>query len=209
MVIKLIHIGKCGGSTVAKMLQKNNIKYKEIHISKPIFNKNDKYLIVIRNPIDRFISAFNWRYKLVVLDKTQEERFVGEKNTLIKYSRVNNLSENIDSFDINKSYIHHIYEDINFYLGDFLKKCKKENIIGIVTQENLQYDIKKIFNICENNINNNKNHTVVDKYISNIGYDLLKDYLYKDYECIHKLFAMGCLSDKQYKNLSKNSQSIE
>ena len=55
-------------------------------------------MIVIRNPIDRFISAFNWRYKLVVLDKTQEERFVGEKNTLIKYSRVNNLSENIGDF---------------------------------------------------------------------------------------------------------------
>jgi hypothetical protein len=201
--INIIHIGKCGGSTIEKILTKNNIEFNKIHITKPIFNKKYKYLITIRNPIDRFISAFNWRYKLVVLDKIQENRFEGEKDTLIKYGCVNNLAENITSFDINKSYIHHIYEDINFYLDDFLGKCKKENIIGILTQEDLQHDIKQIFNICDTNIHINQNNTIINKYISSQGYDLLKNYLYKDYECINKLFAMGCLSDKQYKILSK------
>jgi len=200
--MKLIHIGKCGGSTVTHILSKNNINHEYVHITKPIFDEKCKYLIVIRNPIDRFISAFNWRYKLVVLDKTQENRFVSEKDTLIKYGCVNNLAENIAFFDINETYIHHIYEDINFYLHDFLGKCKKENIIGVVTQEDLNYDIKQIFNISNDNVHifdNNKS----DKYISNIGYNLLKQYLYKDYECINKLFDMGCLTDKQYNILSK------
>lgn len=201
--INIIHIGKCGGSTIHYVLAKNNIEVNEIHIAKPIFNEKYKYLITIRNPIDIFISAFNWRYKLVVLDKIQENRFEGEKDILIKYGCVNNLAENITSFDINKSYIHHIYEDINFYLDDFLKKCKKENIIGIVTQEDLQHDIKQIFNNCDTDIHINQNNTIINKYISSQGYDLLKNYLYRDYECINKLFAMGCLSDKQYKILSK------
>jgi hypothetical protein len=201
--INIIHIGKCGGSTIDNILTKNNIKFNKIHIMKPIFNTKYKYVITLRNPIDRFISAFNWRYKLVVSDKTQENRFKGEKDTLIKYGCVNNLAENITSFDINESYIHHIYEDINFYLDDFLGKCKKEDIIGILTQEDLQNDIKQIFNICDTNIHINQNNTITNKYISSQGYKLLKNYLYKDYECINKLFDMGCLSDKQYKILSK------
>jgi hypothetical protein len=202
MAIHVIHIGKCGGTTLTHILKTNKIDHQIIHVKKPIFNDNYKYLIIIRNPIDRFISAFNWRYKLVVLDKTQENRFVGEKDTLIKYKSANNLAEHIDDFYINKPYIHHISEDINFYLNDFLIKCKKENILGVVTQEYLDDDIKQILNICSDNMHQNNNPSS-DKYISNLGYDLLKQYLHNDYKCINKLFDMGCLSDKQYKILSK------
>ena len=41
------------------------------------------------------------------------------------------------------------------------------------------------------------------KKISEKAYDILKKYLHKDYECIDKLFKMGCISKKQYKLLSK------
>jgi hypothetical protein len=144
MGVQLIHIGKCGGSTVASLLDKHNIRTRHVHIKKPVFNPRDKYLIVIRNPIDRFISAFNWRYKLVVLDETQKNRFPGERDILTKYATVNNLAENIAAFDVNKTYIHHIREDISYYLSDFLQKCKKENILGVVTQENLNHDMEQI-----------------------------------------------------------------
>ena len=201
--MQVIHIGKCGGSTVINVLKKNKIACDEIHINEPKFNDKHKYLIVIRNPIDRIISAFNWRYKLVVIDKKQEKRFLDEKNTLTKYKCINTFAENILNFDVKKTYIHHIYENIDFYLSNFLTKCKKENIIGVVTQENLEYDIQQIFKIRVNNIHINKNNTKTDKFISDKGYDLLKQYLYKDYECIDKLFSMGCISQKQYDILSK------
>ena len=203
MVLKVIHIGKCGGSTVISLLKKNNIEFENIHITKPVFNENDKYLIIIRNPIDRFVSAFNWRNKLVVKDKIQENRFLGEKNTLIKYNCINTLAENICDFDVNKTYIHHIYENIDFYLYDFLKNVKKENIICFVSQENLEYEMKEIFNISSDFIQLNKNNTVTDKYLSELGKKLLKEYLQKDYECVDKLFHMGCLTQKQYDILSK------
>lgn len=204
MTIKLIHIGKCGGTTVSSILNANNIVHENIHITKPIFNVNDKYLIVIRNPINRFISAFNWRYKLVVMDKTQETRFLNEKNILTNYDCINNLAENIEEFDINNTYIHHIYENIDFYLSDFLTNCKKENIIGVVTQENLNNDVEKIFNLNLNyHVMHNKNDTKTDTYLSTIGYELLKKYLHKEYECVDKLFELGCLSNQQYDILSK------
>lgn len=67
------------------------------------FDINEKYVIVLRNPIKRFISAFNWRYKLVIDDKTQTNRFIGEKEILEHYNCVNNLAEKIKDFDINKT----------------------------------------------------------------------------------------------------------
>jgi hypothetical protein len=204
MIIKVIHIGKCGGSTLRYILDKYAIKYELFHIAKPTFEENCKYVIIIRNPIDRIISAFNWRYKLVVLDKTQENRFAGEKNTLEKYKCINNFAEQIEHFDVSKTYIHHIYEDINFYLCDFLKNVKRENILGVITQENLIDDIKNIFNVCDDICDTRvKYNSGTNKYISETGYNLLKKYLYKDYECINKLFSLGLLSDQQYDVLSK------
>ena len=104
------------------VLQNNNIHFKEIHIKEAIYNKYNKYVILIRNPISRFISAFNWRYRLLNINLTQQYRFIGEKETIEKYDNVNNLAENIENYDEDREYIHHIKENINFYIGNFLKK---------------------------------------------------------------------------------------
>jgi len=205
MGLIIIHIGKCAGSSLREILTLNNINYSVVHLKKAQFNKNNKYVIILRNPISRFISAFNWRYKLVVLDKVQKNRFPGERKILLKYKNVNTFSKHIDNYDKVKNYIHHIYENINFYLCDFLKKAKKENILGIITQENLIEDIKTIFNINianNNNIELRKNDTYVYKFMSQQGHELVKKYLCKDYKCIDKLFEMGCLTTEQYKVLS-------
>ena len=78
-----VHIGKCGGSSLwqvipdSPLLKKRFNNVTKVHISKPpIFNKAS-YLIVLRNPIKRAISAFNWRYKLVVERSLQRTRFEG------------------------------------------------------------------------------------------------------------------------------------
>jgi hypothetical protein len=139
---------------------------------------------------------------LVIIDQIQKDRFNGEKDTLIKYGTINNLAENIDNFDIDKNYIHHIKENINYYLEDILLKCKKENIIGVVTTENINNDMKKIFGV-DVDVHNHKNDIKIEKKLSDIGYEKLKKYLLKDYECIDKLYLMGCLTDEQYKILSK------
>jgi hypothetical protein len=201
--IVLIHIGKCGGSTISEVLNNHHIPHSEVHIHSCKFDSTRKYLIVIRNPIQRFISAFNWRYKLVVDDKTQSNRFRGEKETLEKYGTVNNLAENIDIFDVSKTYIHHIKEDIHHYLGDFLKDCKKENILGVITTETLDSDCLELFG-AHNKIRARANEKNYTKTLSPLGYDKLKKYLHKDYECITKLFELGLLTEEKYKILSES-----
>lgn len=196
----LIHIGKCGGSTLEKHFQTNKITFDNVHIRKPIYNTRAKYIILIRNPIQRFISAFNWRYKLVVEDETQKNRFRGERQVLTYYKTANNLAENIGSFNIDETYIHHIKENIHYYLGDILKNCKKENIACVLTTENLDKDMKQHFGF-ENTIHEKNNP--MDKQISESAYTNLKQYLHKDYECIDALYKLGCLTEEQYTILSE------
>lgn len=204
----LVHIGKTGGSTVKLALRDNKILYSEIHTRKAFYNPDKQYIITLRNPIRRFISAFNWRYKLVCIDKTQEHRFDGEKEILELFGSVNNLAEKLYSqngkllIDLTKEeyYIHHLYEDINYHIGELVDNCKESNIAGIIIQETLNEDMEKIFGITTNRIENKNRDS--DTYLSELAYNNLKKYLQKDYECIDKLYKMGVITELQYSLLS-------
>jgi len=52
----LIHIGKTGGTTVQTLFN-----LKQYHLRKN-YNFNDNFIIWVRNPIARFVSAFNMSY---------------------------------------------------------------------------------------------------------------------------------------------------
>ena len=67
--IHLIHIGKCAGSSIRNELIQKNVNFICFHCHTVEYDKNAKYIIVIRNPIKRFISAFNWRCNLVCIEK--------------------------------------------------------------------------------------------------------------------------------------------
>lgn len=205
-----IHVGKCGGSSVIEELKKKDIKFFEKHVAKLKFRKNKKYYIIIRNPISRFISAFDWRYKLVVEDEVQKDLFEGEYALLKKYGTVNNLAENIYNekgelvldFRNDDFYIHHIKEDIDFYLGDLLKKCKKKHILAVLATETLSEDLKKSFDITlTSHLKKNKKKNE----LSSLALNNLIKYLEKDFECIERLNDMDLLTEIQYKKLSNTT----
>ena len=206
-VFTLIHIGKCGGSTVSSLLDAHRLRFQRTHMTRVPFNPAKQYVIVIRNPIERFVSAFHWRYKLVVVDKTQKGRFRGEAETLEHYGSANKLAETIDTFDVDKTYIHHIKEDISYHLRDFLASAssgsssKKECIRGVITTEHLNEDVKALFGV-DNTIHETRN-TLEKPSLSPLGRANLRKYLEKDYECIDTLYKMGCLTEDQYAVLSE------
>lgn len=57
--IKFIHIGKCGGTSIVHYLAKKGISISSYHMKRPPLNENIKYVMWVRDPIDRFVSAFN------------------------------------------------------------------------------------------------------------------------------------------------------
>ena len=67
----IIHIGKCGGGTLIQEMRKTVKKYSRCHCEKPktIVSKNVKYIILIRDPINRFISAFNFTIQYLDYNK--------------------------------------------------------------------------------------------------------------------------------------------
>ncbi len=204
----LIHIGKCGGSTVVRELERSDLSFYQVHIRPARYVKGKEYFIALRNLVSRFISAFNWRYKLVVLDQVQKDRFDGEYDLLKKFGDVNRLAEALynNNGDLlidlsNKdNYIHHLYEDIQFYLKDFLNDCPAENIGGVICTESLAEDMKRLFNI--DVTRHDKKNKSMSTQLSPLAKENLNRYLKPEFDIIDKLNDMGVLTGEQYSILT-------
>lgn len=214
--LTFIHIGKCGGSTVNTTLKNNQINFNLVHIGGCYIDKygtngehtleriefkfqsEQKYLIVIRNPVDRFVSAFYYRRHLAL--GLEKNRFDGEYEFFQKFATVEELIENGISI-LQKQYVHHIKEDIHFYLGNIINELSPENVVGVVCTETLNEDIERIFNIkveLHERKNSNRKKPIKEK-----DFRFLKNYLNKDYLVIEKLNNLKLLTAKQYKILSR------
>lgn len=219
--LNVVHIGKCGGGTVTLAIRQSTLLSERFniieitHINKVKYSDKDSYLIVIRNPIDRAISAFNWRYHLVVETEAQSKRFKGEWEILKKYSTLNSISEKI--YDpksgllnerVSREFktIHHLRENISFYLSSMLKYLRPMQVYGIIKQHSLSEDCKLLLgpNV---NILHDKNHGLtvdpVKKQLSELARINLRRFLHKDFVCILKLYNMGLMSWKDYELLTR------
>lgn len=151
---------------------------------------------MLRHPIARVVSAFRLRYSQVVKNKIKG--LPGEYKTLSKYQTIDNIAKSLyfDNGVPNKKAlkeiknIHHIKEDIDYYIGHLIDKCDKDQIFGVLTQENLNKDIENVFGY----INKYKERVMPafgeDKTLSEQGFKNLIRYLEKDYRVVCKLFGL-------------------
>ncbi|MCH2094032.1 MAG: sulfotransferase family protein [Rhodobacteraceae bacterium] len=200
-----VHIGKCGGASLWSAIRKSDRiansfrSVRKIHVEKPPILKRARYAIVLRNPVVRAVSAFNWRYKLVVEDG-KREKFPNEREILKKYQTINTLSENLyDADGLNTqvahdfNHIHHLHENISFYLTDLLKSVSREQIFFVLSTETLDADvaaltgIKKVARIHENA---HKTDTR-KKALTTSGRANLKRFLADDYQAIEDLLSLN------------------
>ena len=214
-MLRFIHVGKCGGSTIEKLLPESPLisqAYKHViqsHVCGVSIDTNCDYLICLRNPISRAVSAYEWRRKLVVTDSlpNQSNRFRGEYDALTSYSSFSELAsklyQNNSSLDelVARDFqlIHHLRESISFYLKPLLSILNFSNVYGVICQENLTADCERLLGITPNGITERKNYsrrefpsTLSDSATSN-----LKRYLYDDYACVLGLWSAGILNDSK------------
>ena len=203
--IYIIHIGKCGGASLKTSLRENDIKFKGCHLQKPIINPQFQYIILLRDPINRFISSFNWK-KYRTVDLKLDSR-PNEVPGFKYWNDVNNLAENIydNNGNINNKAVSFIKNDcnqleydINWYLEDVIKivnkvKCK------VFRFEHFDEDIMKLFKIKNNNyihVYKKPEVKLSEKAVAN-----LKKFLVNDYACFKKLFDKGIITKEYYNNI--------
>jgi len=210
-----IHIGKCGGGTLrdalksSEIIKKNFNKLTDIHIKKPPIKKKSKYVILIRNPLDRSISAFNYQLKLMN-SGVEYYRFKKEHKILKKYKSLENIAKKLYINDklnlkVAKEFktIHHLEYDIEYYLKKLIKFINKKQIFAIFVTDYLNEDIKNKLNI-KNNKHTRKNIVAKNKkFLSNQSKINLKKFLTKEYEIIDKLAKMYNFSAKHLASLKK------
>ena len=167
-LLRFIHVGKCGGSTIEKLLADSPLvsaRYESVvesHVSGVSVDSNCDYLICLRNPISRAISAYEWRKKLVVSDPppNQATRFRGEQDVLKAYVTFSDLTSKLYHADASLNelaardfqLIHHLRESISFYLKPLLPVLRYSNIYGVICQENLSADCEKLLGVSPNRI---------------------------------------------------------
>ena len=66
--LKFIHIGKCGGTSIVKFFKSAGHPLEQYHLRKPPLFDRANYIVWIRDPIKRFVSAFNHSKSIATFD---------------------------------------------------------------------------------------------------------------------------------------------
>lgn len=198
----LIHVGKSGGSSLRLALNQIGVQYSVIHVMPvPIVRERARYYLLLRSPVSRAISAFNWRYKLVVTDEVQKTRFPGEYEILKNYGSINNLAEalytegnaNADAIADFRS-IHHLKESIAYYFSVIPVSRLKSRIAGVLFQESMATDFERLFNKPLPGFSEKRNKKPIDDVLSDRAKRNLVRILESDYTTIEELFNLGFVS---------------
>ena len=136
------------------VLQHRFRRVRKVHVERPRLRAGQHYLLVIRNPVSRAISAFNWRHHLVMQTEKQKDRFPGEWEILNKYKTLNALAERLYEDGIpNESVlrefrtIHHLRESIAFYLGEFPERVNPKRIFAVFCAEFLDQEVEDVLQV--------------------------------------------------------------
>ena len=212
-------MGKCGGSTIEKLLADSPLvarKYQSViqsHVCGVTVDSRCDYLICLRNPISRAISAYEWRKKLVISDPppNQSSRFRGELDVLKTYSSFSDLSSKLYQEDASMNelvardfqLVHHLRESISFYVKPLLPILTASNVYGVICQENLSADCEILLGTPPNGMVERKNNLRRESpaTLGKQAADNLKRYLHDDYSCIVSLWTKGILNDDQFTSL--------
>lgn len=221
--LQFVHIGKCGGSTVEKLLSLSPVvreQYSscfESHINGVVVDSTCDYLFCLRNPIDRAFSAFEWRKKLVLEDALPDQvrRFSGEVRILRQYKSLGSMARLLYRPDgrLNQAVardfhsVHHLRESISFYCRPLLDVLTPNNIFGVVCQEELASDCCRLLGVDASGLKERSNESkrCIAQDLDAKAVNNLKRFLVEDYQCIATLWSLGALSDQQFWRVMRSS----
>ena len=213
-----IHIGKCGGATVSTSIKSSPVIAKAFdrvsttHVARPVYKPLNRYLFVVRNPIDRAISAFNWRYRLVHEETKPDYRFSNEAEILKRYGTLEALA--LALYDggrldqkVSEDFrsIHHLKEDIAFYLEPAWDVIDAEQVYAVLCQETLNADIERYLGSPTfGRVHDNRSTMPDDRTrLSDEARINLARFLARDFAALERLMTLFPLSEDRRASLLK------
>ena len=204
---ELIHVGKCGGSTIRAELSRNGFEFRCYHLERPIAQPDARYVVVVRDPVARFISAFNWRKSLYLSGRLPPReadndavalRHRVEREFLFIYKNVNALAEQlgserergVSSTSLLMTLIGHVSQGFSWYLDELLSNIKPNQIVAIVCCENLSNDCENCFGF-RPTLKINQQQENASSWLSNNGRANLANEFLAEYATLNKLYSMA------------------
>lgn len=213
-----IHPGKCGGTSIAKAIRASKYRaqyeskdygYSHIHTRRVRYDKNSDYIIALRNPIARMMSAWNWRKRcLYTMNKPPCK---GEYLTFQSYSSLNDIGEQLCFPNGNKrtnvwidlKRVGHMQRGIAFHTNLLIDHLYPEHT-KVITQEYLQEDLLAAGIECkEFYLRDNRGYD--ECLLSEQAVINLVKFARLEYEAIDKMNDNGILTPKQYEVLSSKT----
>lgn len=205
--IQFIHVGKCGGGTITRALRAGGFRFEKIHMRMPEAIADGCYLFVTRDPVARFVSAFNWRRHLYLngtlpredsKDSLSEILHRAERDFLFNFESASAFGEKLGGDSITKAspistlmaLVGHVPQGFDWYLGRLLDQIEPSQIIGVICTENLSRDFERIFGfIPEQEVHrlNYSSSTPVTK----VGRANLARIFLREYDALNKLSLMA------------------
>lgn len=215
-----IHIGRCGGSSIEAQLRQDKVDFESVHMKEVQHRKGVKYVIVLRNPIERFVSAFNWVfYRLETEGYRPElrERYIANNpsiDEMRRFGTVNGLAEALydASGTLNES-VNHIIKrpgvyrsepcqigmGIAEYMKKFVQRVDAADIKGVICHQSLKEDYQRVIGM--DLTTHEKRGGCYPTNLSDQARKNLHMYLKADFECIDMLYAIGVIESTSYRLL--------
>jgi hypothetical protein len=200
------HVGKTGGGYLRDVFRSNQFKIHSSHnYSRPFDARVMKIILVIRDPIDRFISCVNWLYtrqKMHAKDSTINKYKIKtiEREALNnKYSDLNEIVSDIYS---SWRTVSHVYNTCYYkMLHKDIECITSENLFCLLDFNNLTNDVVNKLKL-KPPVKSRRSHVSEKLYhveeLSDNSLDILHDFYRKDYKIINRLQS---LSEEQIINI--------
>ena len=169
---------------ISKNLKKKSLFIPNSHYLKPRYIYLNKYFISLRDPTERFVSAY---YHL-----RDGQRITYYNDFFIKFPTIDILAEKIEKKET-RNYLrlsHHLHEGLSSFLS--IKTLKKNKPFFIINHDNIKDDLNIFFNkIFKKKINipdfDKKKISTNKKLIQKKTFLKIKKYLIDDYKIYYEL----------------------
>ena len=193
------HVGKTGGGYLRDVYRSNRFKIHSSHnYSKPFDAHVMKIILVVRDPIDRFVSCVNWLYtrqKMHAEDSTINKYKIKSKERKALNNTYSDLNEIVSDIYGPWRTVSHVYNTC--YYKMFYKDIEgltRKNIFCLLDFNNLKNDVINKLKL-KLPVKSKRSHVSEKLYhveeLSDNSLDILHDFYRRDYEIINRIQSLS------------------